>query len=480
MNDESEYIRIPRKEYDNLKQEVVELRELVEESNDRHIKALEKIDELLIVIKEQNKIIQAFKNNSLPPKNSSNSNLPPTKDLFRVDSRRSLRKKSNKKPGGQKGHKGHSLEFSNNPDRNFKLFKDKCALCGNKLNPNHAIIKDSRQVFDIPPIKPSIIQFDRFSIQCSCGCNNTPEFPEHVNAHTQYGPNVRSLINYLSVRQFIPFKRLAELLHDCFGLKCSQGFIANTLQRSANKAHGIYQHIKNVLQIANWVGTDETTIFTNGKKNTLWTYQNQNFTFLSVSRSRHQIHAKDLFYHGFPNAVLSSDQYKVHINTHAISHQICWAHLLRKVKFLLEVQDHYWLKKINTIYSKATKFKKLHAEYSRNSDYTKEIETELNQLLLRKLSKKTHPLIFKFQQSLKRHRPYLLTFLYYKDVPPDNNSSEKAIRNAKVKMKISGGFKSLQHAYAVMRSVIDTAIKNNKNILDTIRSIELNNNVSFV
>jgi len=47
-------------------------------------------------------------------------------------------------------------------------------------------------------------------------------------------------------------------------------------------------------------------------------------------------------------------------------------------------------------------------------------------------------------------------------------------------MKISGGFKSLQQAYAVMRSIIDTAIKNDKNILNTITLIESNKNVSFV
>lgn len=480
MKEQPDYISIPRKEFERLKADIADLHAFIEESSERHYKALEKIDELLIIIKEQNKIIQAFKNNSLPTKNSANSNLPPTKDLFRVDSRRSLRKKSNKKSGGQKGHKGHNLEFSSQPDKKIKLTPDKCFSCGKHLNLYAALLKDSRQVFDIPPIKPFVVQFDRYNIQCSCGCNNTPAFPQHVNAHVQYGPNVRSLVNYFSVRQFIPFKRLTEVLKDCFGISCSQGFIANSLNRTANKAKGVYEHIKNALQVSDWLGADETTIFTNGKKNTLWTYQNQNYTFLSVSNSRHQKHARQLFYHGFPNAVLSSDQYKVHINTKANAHQICWAHILRKIKFLKEIQNHYWLDKLTAIYSKANKLKKLHPQYSFNSDYTKNIETQLNQLLLRKLSAKTHPLIFKLQQSLKRHRPYLLTFLYHHNVPPDNNSSEQAIRNAKVKMKISGGFKSLQHAYAVMRSVIDTAIKNNKNILHIIRSIELKNSVSFV
>src|SRR5690554_1554542 len=54
---------------------------------------------------------------------------------------------------------------------------------------------------------------------------------------------------------------------------------------------------------------------------------------------------------------------------------------------------------------------------------------------------------------------------------PDNNSSERAIRNVKVKQKISGQFRSTQGAtrFAVMRSVIDTVIKRGGDPLITLR-----------
>ena len=232
--------------------------------------------------------------------------------------------------------------------------------------------------------------------------------------------------------------------------------------------------------MANWIGTDETGIFVNGRKNTMWTWQNQKYTFITTSNSRHAKHIHQLFYHGFPNAVISSDQYAPHLNTYAKGHQICWVHLLRKIAFLMDVQNHYWLNKIKLIFKKATQLKKLNPQYHKNSNYTKPIERELNNLLLRKLGENTHPLILKFQKSLKKNRPFILTFLYHNNVPPDNNSSEQAIRNAKVKMKISGGFKSLQQPYAIMRSVIDTAIKNNCNILNIIADIETRKDISFL
>ena len=480
MKKDQENITIPKKQYDYLVRENEELKAFNNKLLDRLEVAFERIEALEKTVKEQQIIITQFKGKDLPLKNSSNSGIPPSKDLFRVNTRLSLRPKSNLKSGGQQGHKGSHLEFSDNPDEHIDLYAKQCTNCGLALNNSNGILKDARQVIDLPPSSTVTYQYNAFHITCKCGCTNKPSFPEHVNANVQYGPNIRSLVNYLSVRQYVPFKRLTEIMKDCFGVKVSQGFIANTLTRSAKKATGVYNHIKDQIKHAEWIGADETLIFVNGKKNTLWTWQNSNYTFLVATDSRHAKHIDNLFYNGFPNAILSSDQYAAHLSTIAKGHQICWVHLLRKIVYLLEVQDHYWLKKIRLIYKKAVRLKQLNSEYAPTSNYTKSLELELNNLLLTKLSKKTHGLILSFQKSLRKNRQFLLTFLYFKDVPPDNNLSELAIRNAKVKMKISGGFKSLQHAYSTMRSVIDTAIKNDCNILNIISSIETGREISFV
>ena len=60
-----------------------------------------------------------------------------------------------------------------------------------------------------------------------------------------------------------------------------------------------------------------------------------------------------------------------------------------------------------------------------------------------------------------KNRNNIFTFLYYHEVPPNNNGSERTIQNAKVKMKISNQFKPFYFAnhYAVIRSVVDTTIK---------------------
>lgn len=66
----------------------------------------------------------------------------------------------------------------------------------------------------------------------------------------------------------------------------------------------------------------------------------------------------------------------------------------------------------------------------------------------------------------------LFIFLLNKDIPPDN-LAERAIRNFKVKQKVSNLFKSSNgaHVHSTLRSVIDTAIKNDQNPLLIIKLI---------
>jgi transposase len=59
---------------------------------------------------------------------------------------------------------------------------------------------------------------------------------------------------------------------------------------------------------------------------------------------------------------------------------------------------------------------------------------------------------------------------YHPKVPPDNNASEQAVRNVKVKTKVSNQFRSEDGArrFAIMRSVIDTTIKNTQNVFEAL------------
>ena len=112
------------------------------------------------------------------------------------------------------------------------------------------------------------------------------------------------------------------------------------------------------------------------------------------------------------------------------------------------------------------------AEYYSPNQARDNLEKEMDVLLAEPLDPKHNELVT-FQKRINKYRDHIFTFLYHPDVPPDNNGSERAIRNAKVKQKISGQFKILYAAenFAILRSIIDTAIKNGQNVLFALKTI---------
>jgi len=94
---------------------------------------------------------------------------------------------------------------------------------------------------------------------------------------------------------------------------------------------------------------------------------------------------------------------------------------------------------------------------------------ELLQAIIRKNQKELNA----FHKIITKYKNFVFTFLHHDEVPPDNNWSERAIRNVKVKQKISGQFKTENGAqiYELIRSVTDTCMKSEQNILQAFKTI---------
>ncbi|MBL0708983.1 MAG: transposase, partial [Sulfurimonas sp.] len=76
-------------------------------------------------------------------------------------------------------------------------------------------------------------------------------------------------------------------------------------------------------------------------------------------------------------------------------------------------------------------------------------------------------------KSITKSKDKIFTFLLNENIPPDNNASERAIRNVKVKQKVSGQFKSYDGAknYANLRSIIDTSRKRGLNEFESLVAV---------
>jgi transposase len=407
-------------------------------------------------------------------KDSNNSSLPPSKDENRQPRTSSLREKSNRKAGGQPGHEGKTLEMTETPDEIIEHHSCFCPECGKDVSEIPFEFSRRRQVIDIPPIKQIVTEHRVYRCKCTCGKIVESDFPVGVDSSVRYGNNIETLIGYLSVRQYLPFKRLQEMMNDIFAVQISEGGLHWLLNRLASKGVDAYEMIRQRVLHSHVIGTDETGVKINGKNHWFWTWQNNRATFITASTNRGTTTIIENMSGISGETVLVHDCWKAHFQTPVKEHQLCTAHLERETKYLEERYKVTWPVRFRTMLREAHKLKKQFTtnDYFYPNDVRSLLEKELDNLLSESLDPK-HKEMISFQKRITKYRDHVFTFLYHPTVPPDNNGSERAIRNVKVKQKISGQFKILEAAenFAILRSIIDTAIKNNQNVLQALNVI---------
>jgi transposase len=407
-------------------------------------------------------------------KDSSNSHKPPSTDITTPQRNQSLREKTGKKQGGQPGHEGKTLNMSAEPATIIVHRPCICGKCNRDLSDTPLNFIASRQVADIAPPPPvAYTEHQVYGRTCSCGHVTEAIFPAGVNAPIQYGPNTVTLIAYLHARQYLPFERMAEFFEVAMGLPISAGSIANIILRFADKATPAYEDIKKCIEQSSCVGADETGVKVNGQKNWFWTWQNDRGTYIVHSANRGYATVEANFPDGFPGSVLVHDRWAAQLKSLAKDHQICLAHLLRDLNFIAELHKSQWARDfIETIKEAIALNNNRQPDRYLFSAARDALENRVSQLLVQALPKEHHKAIT-LQKQLVKVNSYILAFLRYTNVPAHNNASEQAIRNVKVKQKISGQFKSEQgaQAFATIRSIIDTAIKSGKEIFQELVAI---------
>ena len=408
--------------------------------------------------------------NKIHRKNSRNSSIPPSQDPNRKRTNYSLREKSGKKVGGQERHTGHNLKMVRVPNNTITHIPQTCQKCGARLVANPKFVK-RRQVIDIPPITPLVTEHQVYQRKCNCGYCNEGHFPKEVKAPVSYGSRVEALISYFSVRQYIPFKRIEETLRELFGLSISSATVCNKLEVVKDKLLKDYSWIQNQIPKSKVLGSDETECQVNGQKGWIWTWQTPSLTYLRFSSNRGEKTLLDVFPNGLPNSIVVHDSYATQFKLKCKGHQMCLPHLLRELNYFIEKGDQWsalfkqQLKAAIVLYQKNKKHPDKNFKRSRNK-----INKNIDQLLVGEKNGKG--LLEAFKDRMRKKRNALLRFLDDPNVPHDNNGSERAIRNIKVKTKISGMFKTEigVDQFAVIRSVIDTFIKREQPVLTSLFS----------
>ena len=416
------------------------------------------------------------------PKDSHNSSIPPSKDSLAAQaekskmllSTRSLREKSGKSTGGQVGHTGTTLEMASEPDSIVEHKPHFCTRCGGDLSSIQGSVLEIRQVFDVPkPIQPIVTEHQLIGKQCSCGQCCQTQFPKEVRSKGCDGENIRGLVTYLSCIQCIPYKRLTDVLCDCFGVKLSQGTIDNILKDMSDKSLAAYNEIRSRVEQSRVVGADETGQNINGELKWAWVWQTDKLTYIHSNKSRGKLAIDSQFKNGLPSSVLVTDRHSSYFNMNVAGHQLCLAHVLRELTFITEMDSKQtWSSDLAELIREAIHKRK--TESWENIDRNSILDKFQNLLTI--CTDNLHKKIIAMIKSLTKYKDYVFKFLFDPDVPYENNASERAVRNVKVKQKISGMFKSDTGAntYCQIQSIAQTAKKNNQNTFLAILAVANN------
>jgi transposase len=413
---------------------------------------------------------------------SSNSSKPPSSDGLKKKPRipGSLRGRSGKSSGGQKGHKGGALRQAAVPDRIERHGANVCRRCCAGLSPSMQTGVEKRQVFDLPERLIEVTEHQA-SVYCcaACGFETKAEFPAGVAAPAQYGERIRAAAIYLNVQQLIPEDRVAQAMNDLFGapLLCPASLTA-WVEDKAEALAGAAAHIGALAAQAPVRHLDETGFRVAGKGQWLHTVSTEALTFYRVTEHRGDV-PKDL-----TGGVVVHDHFKPYYGLTGVAHAFCNAHHLRELKALIEIDQEPWAKAMSELLVEANEAVGKAREAGETALPPAAVEGFLARYWeavraglafhrsLPGLEKRArgrtkrrpgHNLL----ERLKRYKDDVLRFLYDFTVPFTNNLAEQALRMMKVKMKISGAFRTFKGAadFAALRSVVATARKQGLNIL---------------
>jgi transposase len=415
--------------------------------------------------------------------NSSNSGKPPSSDGLKKRARvSSLRDRSGKRPGGQKGHPGETLYRVETPDAVIDHYPSACAGCGAPLNAEMATGHTARQVFDLPEPQPLIVTEHRaHECRCAaCGTKTRARFPDWVDAPVQYGKRIGATLLYLLHYQLLPEKRLATLMFDLFGVRLATATIARISQDCAKRFKNFAEAVRDQVAAAPVKHMDETGFRIGGQTQWLHIASTTLLTFYRVSARRGSLLAKVV-------GIIVHDHWKPYYTLTGVLHALCNAHHLRELKALVEIEKEDWARRMQQLLRRAC-----HAvNLARAQD--KPLSLELIGLIERCYDRiladglafhEAQPTLAKARPRgrpprrvghnlllrLSTRKPDVLRFLTDPRVPFTNNLAERDGRMMKLRQKISGGFRSAQGAedFAVIRSLVSTARKQDWDLLQTL------------
>ena len=409
--------------------------------------------------------------------NSKNSSKPPSADPNRV---KEPKNKSDRKPGGQIGRRGTTLQRVDDPDEVEVLKVDRTTLPKGQYRD---VGYESRQVVDLD-ISRVVTEYQAQILEDQNGKRYVAPFPDGVTRPVQYGIGVKVNSVYMSQQQLIPYNRIEDHFLDQMHIPVSSGSIFNFNQEAYERLEYFDQWVRRQLASSSLLHVDETGINIGGKRVWLHNASNDRFTCFHPHGKRGGEALDDMGILPLFRGILCHDHWKPYY-AYGVTHALCNAHHLRELERAWEQDNQQWahqmmilLKEINKATHEAggcldallsQQYRKRYRDLLKEADRECPAPDETARKGSRGRVARS-----KARNLLERLRDFeddVLRFMDEMEVPFSNNQAENDLRMTKVQQKISGCFRSVEGAkiFCGVRSYLSTCRKQGLTASESLR-----------
>ena len=405
-----------------------------------------------------------------PPRTPGNSSVPPSRGFKATREARRRQKR-----GPKRGH--HGISRRRVPaDLVVCCRPGICRGCGALLPETGQRRVRRSQVVDLPAVRPVVIEAHGYAARCSaCGERTVGEVPPGLEPTRTFGPRIEALLAYLHYGHHLSHERLVAVCSSVFGLRISEGGIANALARLAARAEPEVAAIRERIRASPAINSDETGVRVDGRNWWHWVFQTPTASYHTIVPSR-GAEVVERFLGTARPEVWGSDAFPSQFAAPAKQHQLCLSHQIRDLTYAAEVDDPVgarWAHELRHVLGRALR---LYRERARVTPETFARRRTLIEGAAERLI--GGPPVgrgeaWQLQKRYRRHRDKLFVCLHRDDVEPTNNSSERDLRNSVIHDKVTGGYRARGGAEqgAIFATLLTTARKLGQNAFARLCSI---------
>jgi transposase len=354
-----------------------------------------------------------------------------------------------------------------------------CPDCGKRIEKQRTA--DQYQI-EIPPVTPIVRKFEVEIGQC-CGCGKRVQGKHALQssdalgaAAVQIGPNALALAALLNKKFGGSWERIADLFRRVFNLEVTPSALCRaTVERLGERAVEPYEQLVAELRESGVVHADETSWRVDGVNSWLWVFTNGKTTIYTIRQSRGADVAFAVLGENF-TGLLGRDGWSVYRKFEQATHQTCLAHLIRRIKGILEEAQRgeaRFPRRVLRLLKNALALRDNRGSYTEHGFKVQRgrLVAELHRILRWRCNEFDPNR--RLAEHLRNEADAVLTFLFHPEIEATNWPAEQAIRPAVVNRKMSGGNRSDRGARAQARlsSLISTCVKRGLDVLQVFRDL---------